>query len=119
MAKRNALTEMQRRRARDLLEQALAKYGSYQAIASLLGISRAAVSTVRRGVYPGDDTNVLRAVLRRFSRVECPYLKRDLDPDECRSIHSAPAPSHNPLKMEHWRACRGCPHRGRWEYGQE
>jgi hypothetical protein len=101
-----------REHAYALLEKAVIEHKSFAAVAKLLGINRATVSTVARRCYPGDDTNVLRRVLGHFDRFVCPHLRAPLTPDECRGYWSGAAPSHNPLKMEHWRACRSCSHRG-------
>lgn len=101
-----------RERAYKLLFDAVMEHKSYAAVARQLGVNRATVSTVARRCYPGDPDHVLARVLARFDRIDCPYLRAPLTADECRSYWSLPAPSHNPLKMEHWRACRGCQHRG-------
>ncbi|OHX21215.1 helix-turn-helix domain-containing protein [Chromobacterium sphagni] len=83
--------------------------------AKLLGYSRTTVSLVLAGKYPGQTERVAGAVLNTLGRVACPYLGRDLTPDECKAQSTSQAPTHNPLKLAHWRACQRCQNRCKGE----
>ncbi|AAU90940.1 MULTISPECIES: hypothetical protein [Methylococcus] len=106
------MTEERRERALKLLEAAVAAHGSFAAVAKLLGLNRATISTVARRCYPGDDAKVLARVLEQFDQIACPYLRRPMAPEECRSVWSGATPSHDPALLAHRRACRSCPHKG-------
>ncbi|MFB9160177.1 helix-turn-helix domain-containing protein [Chromobacterium violaceum] len=83
--------------------------------AKLLGYSRTTVSLVLAGKYPGQTERVAEVVLHTLGRVACPYLGRDLTPDECKAQSTSQAPTHNPLKLAHWRACQQCQNRCKGE----
>lgn len=106
------MTALERQRAMQLLNAALVQHRTYTALGTLLGYDRATVSTVHRGCYPGDATNVLVAVLAQFDRIQCPYLRQALTQTDCRAVWSGPTPSHDPAALAHRRACRVCEHRG-------
>lgn len=84
------------------------------AVALRLGYSRTAVSLVLAGKYPGNagkiETKALE-VLEPILTVACPYLDQDIALADCREHAGQRAPTHNPAKMHHWRACRQCPNR--------
>lgn len=83
------------------------------AVAQKLGYTRAAVSCVRRGVYAGNPDKLLTKALEVYDLIDCPHTRRGITPDDCRAAWDMPrAPSHNPLKMELWRACQSCAHKG-------
>lgn len=105
------MDEVTRVRAYALLDEAVAEHKSYAAVATMLGLSRAAVSTVARRCYPGNDAKVLRRVIEYFSRHHCPHLRDMVSADDCRRHGFGKAPTHNPMKMDHWRVCQGCPNK--------
>ncbi|WP_315383558.1 XRE family transcriptional regulator [Microvirgula aerodenitrificans] len=82
---------------------------SIAATAALLGYSRTSISLALAGRYTARTDTLARVVVERLDTpVDCPYLGETLESDVCRSYCTGPAPSHNPLKMAHWRACQQC-----------
>lgn len=55
-------------------------------------------------------------VLHRIGSYECPHLttwsgrSRVITSDECRRYAHRPLPTSSPTALEHWKACRTCPH---------
>lgn len=78
-------------------------------VAAAIGYARTSVSLLVNGRYPGNPRKLLDAVVRVYGRVACPYLGREIAPEECRDHALRPSPTHNPMLMRHWRACQGCP----------
>lgn len=84
---------------------------SIQATADRIGYSRTGVSLVLAGKYPGKTDRIARATLSALEQaVDCPYLGEPLAGHECRASATAKAPTHNPMKLSHWRACQQCIH---------
>jgi DNA-binding transcriptional regulator YdaS (Cro superfamily) len=77
-------------------------------VAERLGYSRTSVSLAVNGRYPGNVETLLRKVAAVYGNVECPYLGREIPPDECVENALRPCPTHNPMQMRHWRACQDC-----------
>lgn len=94
----------------DLL-RAEAERTSMRSVAARLGYSPTTISLVLSGKYPGRPDKIAKAVLAQLDVVTCPYLRQNLPQVECQRIAHAPAPTHHPMKLSHWRACQGCPHR--------
>lgn len=85
---------------------------SIQALAARIQYSRSAVSLVLAGKYPGNTSKIevkALAVLEPALNVSCPYLGTVIAVVDCRQYASQRAPTHNPVKMNHWRACHQCP----------
>lgn len=81
------------------------------AVARRLGISRTAVSLVLAGKYGAKTTRIEAKVLAVIGNsVDCPAMGKAIVLDKCREYHQARAPMHNPIAMQHWRACQRCPH---------
>lgn len=80
-------------------------------VAAKLGYSRATISLVLAGKYPGRADKVEARVIEVFGRVECPFEHQVITPADCKAHALVKAPTHNPIKMEHWRACLHCPMR--------
>ena len=92
-------------------------------VAAQLGISTTALSMVLRGHGPygtgaAGTARIAQRVQHAFGTRECPHLTREsegaqpvfIDAARCRRIaHRAP-PTQSPRDMQHWRACRQCPH---------
>lgn len=102
----------------DVLRKAVAEHGSVAAVSRMLcgsGSLRPALSLALNGKYFGDAVRLEKLVLGCFARVECPWLGESIPIAECRATASASAPTHNPAKLKHWRACRACPHKPKTE----
>lgn len=75
-----------------------------------IGMSRAAVSLVLANRYPSPSTaGVERRVMDVLGRLECVALGEVVTASECQSYREKAAPTHNPMAMQHWRACQHCP----------
>lgn len=74
-----------------------------------LGISRTAVSLVLVNRYPASTENVERRVLDVLGRIDCVALGEVITAEQCQTYRERPAPTHNPMAMQHWRACQHCP----------
>lgn len=84
---------------------------SIATVAARLGYSRTAISLALSGKYRGNtDKIATRAllVLEPVLTVSCPYLGEDITVVLCVQFAGQRAPTHNPAKMNHWRACRQC-----------
>lgn len=93
-----------------LLKEKIKTLGVRKA-ASQLGYSPTAVSLVLSGKYKGGTSKMEEAVIKTFSVRHCPYLGLPINVGVCEGLSSAPAPTHNPLKMAQWKACQSCPKR--------
>lgn len=94
---------------RDLLEARIADKGQ-AAVARELGYSATTLSLVRRDKYPGGTERIEAQVLLIYGEVQCPYLNRPLAAEQCRRISLASVPTSSPRALQHWSACRTCPH---------
>ncbi len=93
----------------DLLESAVAARGQ-AAVARELGYSPTTLSLVRRGRYPGGTDRIEARVLQVLGDVACPFLNQTIPTSQCRRTSLAPVPTSNPKALQHWSACRSCPH---------
>jgi DNA-binding XRE family transcriptional regulator len=88
------------------------QYGSDQAVANILGVSRTTVSLARRGKYNASGKDLAEKVLKTFRHglgpIRCPFLGKDIDPESCRQYRERAAPTCHPAEFRHWRACRQC-----------
>lgn len=88
--------------------------GNKQAVANRLNVSRAYVSRVLSTGDSAYETVPLpfqRRVIAILSAVCCPARGGEEVPrTECAAAN-APAPTHNPLRMQVWRKCQTCPQR--------
>ncbi|MBA5605860.1 XRE family transcriptional regulator [Duganella sp. FT3S] len=76
-----------------------------------VGYSRTAISQALSGKYPGDLGKLERMVLAALElpmAVACPYLQLNLPTTMCHEFAAKRAPTHNPVAMQHWRACQQC-----------
>ncbi|MCG9026519.1 XRE family transcriptional regulator [Laribacter hongkongensis] len=81
---------------------------SVRAAARRIGYSPATVSLVLGGSYAGSTGRVAEAVMTRLARHACPYTGEDMQQEDCTRLACAPAPTHNPTRIAHWRACQHC-----------
>ncbi|MGC0153308.1 XRE family transcriptional regulator [Chromobacterium vaccinii] len=100
----------------DLLRAEAAR-GSIGTAAAAVGYSRSTVSLVLAGKYPAPVDRIAAAVMLRLApaSTHCPYLEQSIERVECQRISSGPVPTHNPLKLAHWRACQQCQNRCKGE----
>ena len=100
-----------------LLKQAVAK-SSVTAVARRLSegferpYSRPAISQILHGNYIGKPDRIAARVLEVMDCWPCPYLNSEISAEKCRAVHAGPAPSHDPVRLAHRRACRACPYKG-------
>jgi hypothetical protein len=91
---------------------------SIATVAARLGYSRTTISLALAGKYPG-NTGKIEAkalqVLEPVTEVACPYLGASIPVVDCRAFAEQRAPTHNPNKMNHWRACCQCQNRCKGE----
>lgn len=81
------------------------------AAAKRIGMNRATVSTVLRNCYPSLSTaGVERRVMDALGRLDCPAQGAVVTVVECQAFREKPAPTHNPLAMQRWKASQHCPH---------
>ncbi|WP_447588698.1 helix-turn-helix domain-containing protein [Aquipseudomonas campi] len=78
--------------------------------AERIGMSRSAVSLILSNRYPSPSTaGVERRVLDALGRIECVAIGDVVTVEQCQTYRARPAPTHNPMAMQHWRACQHCP----------
>ena len=97
----------------DLL-RAEAERTSIGKVAVRVGYSRATISLVLAGKDPGDMAKLERMVLAALElpmAVACPFLQLNLPTGMCHEFSTKRPPIHNPVAMQHWRACQQCPHK--------
>lgn len=92
------------------LLRAEAQRSSIGSVARRLGYSATSVSLVLAGKYLGKPDRIAKATLALLDVVACPHVGQVIPLVECHGMALAPAPTHHPMKLSHWRACRGCPH---------
>ena len=75
-----------------------------------IGMSRTAVSLILVNKYSSPSTaGVERRVMEVLGRIECVAVGETLTVEQCQGFHQRQAPTHNPMAMQHWRACQQCP----------
>jgi len=97
--------------------------GATQAgIARLLGVSGPTLSQVLNGTGAygsglASTERIANRVLHTFGRYPCPHLtdeaggeERVVTAEQCRAYAHRAAPTGSPRDMQHWQACRSCPH---------
>ena len=89
------------RRAVDML-------GSIQAVATLLGYSRTAISLLLAGKYAKDTSRLEAAVRGRLTSVACPYMEAAISGADCIQNQGRTEPAAGSEEYWHWRACKAC-----------
>ena len=97
--------------------------GAVQAhIAKALGISATSLSMILNGTGPygegkASTARIAERVTHTYGRYVCPHLteeeggiERVITAEQCRSIAHRLPPTGSPRDMQHWQACRKCPH---------
>ena len=77
--------------------------------AERVGVSRTAVSLVLVNRYPCSTDGVERQVMEVLGRIDCVALGEVITAEQCQTYRERKAPTHNPMAMQHWRACQYCP----------
>jgi len=78
--------------------------------AARIGMSRTAVSLILANKYSSPSTaGVERRVMEVLGRIECVAVGETLTVEQCQGFYRRPVPTHNPMAMQHWRACQQCP----------
>jgi len=79
------------------------------AAAQRIGMSRTAVSLILSNKYDSPSTaHVERRVMEVLGQIDCPALGEQLTVERCQGFYQRQAPTHNPMAMQHWRACQQC-----------
>lgn len=95
--------------ARDIVRSLLADGMTKAQVAKEIGYDRTSVSRwMNEPDYSG--ARIEAAVLARFDRFPCPYLKADISPAECTAHADRACPTCNAREVRHWRACQSCTH---------
>lgn len=94
------------------------------AIAQQLGISTPTLCQVlngsgKYGTAEASTERIAERVTHTFGRYECPHLTEQAEAGtrvlitatECRAYAHRPAPTSSPREIQHWQACRQCPHK--------
>lgn len=79
-----------------------------------VGYSRTAISQALSGKYNRSLDNLEAKVLAALElpmAIACPYLGLNLPTTMCNDMSGRPAPTHNPVAVNWWRACQTCEHR--------
>lgn len=92
-------------------------------VATQLGVSAATLSQVLNGSGEygkgtASTTRFADKVMHTFGRYVCPHLsaeaggdQRMVSAEQCRAYAHAAPPTGSPRAMQHWQACRQCPHK--------
>lgn len=92
-----------------LLAAEVARSGINKA-AARIGMHRASVYTAMHNKYPASTAGIERRVLEKLGRLDCPAKGEAVTVIQCQEFREKPAPTHNPMAMQPWRACQRCPH---------
>ena len=93
-----------------LLQQAVKDFGSIQAVAVALDVSRTAISLTLADKYKGDPSRIYDRAIARFASWPCPHTGERITPADCHSHCLGQPPVQNPSAMRHYRTCQGCAH---------
>jgi hypothetical protein len=96
--------------ARDIVLGLLAGGMTKAQVALEIGYDRTSVSRwMNEPDYNGKKVEA--AVLARFNRITCPFLKVDITPQECAAYAGRACPTCNVREVRHWKTCQTCPHK--------
>jgi len=98
---------------RTILEAAVKNHERGKAgVADRLGVGRSYVSQILstgKSARPAPPKFVER-VIASFHTVNCPYTGWETPYADCAKANG-PVPTFNPLLVQRWRACQGCPNK--------
>lgn len=91
----------------ELRHQCIAR--SQAQVARELEVSGALISQVLKGKYPGDLNRIEKLVRGQYlgDTVTCPVLG-ELELDNCQRYQRQAGATHNPLRVQLYRACKTC-----------
>lgn len=93
-----------------LLRQAIeADERGISGVAERMGVSRPYVSRVLSGSMDPVPEKFTARVLATFARIDCPYLKTTIAPQECSAYARRSYTAITAAEVPHWRACKKCP----------
>ena len=78
-------------------------------VAERMGVSRPYVSRVLSGSMDPVPDKFTDRVLATFARIDCPYLKTPLAPQECSRYARRSYSAITAAEVPHFRACKKCP----------
>lgn len=86
---------------------------SQTAVAKKMGIPRVSLTILLRGLGAYGTGRCSTARYERlyrqtFEAITCPFNGRPVDIEYCREKALQAAPTHNPQKLNHWKACQEC-----------
>lgn len=84
-----------------------------RAVAERLGVSRPTLSVLVNGLGEygsgGAKTDRFETRYRQaFEQIPCPHTGATVGVEHCREKALRQPPTHNPLLLNHWKACQGC-----------
>lgn len=96
--------------AREIVLELLASGVTKSDVAKAIGYGRSSVS---RWINEPDYNGKLieAAVLAHYNRYRCPWLKKDISLDECRTFALRSCPTCNVREVRHWKTCQTCQHK--------
>jgi len=82
-------------------------------VAKRMGIGTSTVYVVKNGVGKYGKGTATTAVIEQryrqtFEQITCPYTGKSVGIEICRENALRTVPTHNPLKLNQWKACQDC-----------
>lgn len=89
------------------------KASTQKQVAERLGVSRSTLTVLLNGLgeYGNGGAKTDRFEIRfrqAFEQIECPFNGETVGATHCREKALRSAPTHNPLQLNHWKACQDC-----------
>ncbi|WP_416053100.1 MarR family transcriptional regulator [Cupriavidus basilensis] len=89
------------------------KASTQRAVAERMGVSRPTLSVLVNGLgeYGAGKAKTDRIETRyrqAFEQISCPHTGETVGAQHCREKALRQAPTHNPLQLNHWKACQDC-----------
>lgn len=89
------------------------KNSTQRAVAERLGVSRPTLSVLVNGLgeYGNGGAKTDRFEMRyrqAFEQIPCPHTGETVGIQHCRGKALQHPPTHNPLQLNHWKACQDC-----------
>lgn len=76
--------------------------------ARTLSVSRAAVSLLANGKYPGNTERMAERIVAIFGTVMCPQTENHIPRTTCMDMAGLPMPTSSPAALRQWRTCKHC-----------
>lgn len=81
--------------------------GTLRGVASELGVSHSLVIKCLRHERAEDE--LARKVMEKWGEISCEAFGDEISVVQCEVRQLQPCPTHNPMAMQHWKACLQCP----------